>query len=88
MNTVIWLVAGGLVAVAAFSALHLNVARGLIVTMVIGIFAAYFGGSILSPLFGGIAITGEFNPLALLVASCSALGAFFLTATIYQHVGN
>jgi uncharacterized membrane protein YeaQ/YmgE (transglycosylase-associated protein family) len=88
MNTVIWLIAGGVVAAAAFSALNLNVARGLAVAMVIGIFAAYFGGSILSPLLGGgTAVTGEFNPLALLVASCTALGALYLSDTIYERFG-
>ena len=87
MNTVIWLIAGGVVAAAAFSALHLNVARGLVVAIVIGVFAAYFGGSILSPLLGGTAVTGEFNPLALLVASCTALGALYLSDTIYERFG-
>ena len=86
MNTVIWLIAGGVVAAAAFSALHLNVARGLVVAVVIGAFAAYFGGSVISPLFAS-PVPGEFNLLALMIACCTALGVLYLSDTIYERFG-
>jgi uncharacterized membrane protein YeaQ/YmgE (transglycosylase-associated protein family) len=51
MNAVLWLVAGAILGWVAFEILRANIARGMIVSMVIGAMSAYFGGSVLAPLF-------------------------------------
>ena len=86
MNTVLWLITGGVVAALAFRLLHLNSGRGLVVAVVIGVLTAYFGGSILTPLFSAQPAAG-FDPLALIIASCTALGGLFVSDRIYERFG-
>ena len=86
MNVVLWLVAGGAISAAACSALHLNLARGLIVSVVIGALAAFVGGHVLTPMFGGEVLpSGEFNPFALVVAGVTALVALKVADMIYER---
>ena len=88
MNTVIWLLAGGILAGIAFATLKMNNARGLIVSIVIGVMSAYFGGNVLAPLFGSASqAPGEFAPFALLVASASAAACLLVSDMIYERFG-
>ncbi|HYC45676.1 MAG TPA: hypothetical protein VED01_09360 [Burkholderiales bacterium] len=89
MNAVIWLVTGGLVAALAIRLMQWNAGRGLVVAVLIGAFCAYFGGSVLTPLFEapGVIAAGEFNPFALIVATCTALAGIYLSDTFYDRFG-
>jgi uncharacterized membrane protein YeaQ/YmgE (transglycosylase-associated protein family) len=86
LNTVFWLIAGGLVAAVTFQLLHLNSGRGLVVAVVIGALTAYVGGNFLTPLFGAPA-GAEFHPVALVIASCTAFVALFFSDGIYERFG-
>lgn len=80
MNVILWIVAGGIVGLMAFAALNLNLRRGLVVSIVIGMVAGYVGGRLLAPLFGAtVGEAGDLNPLALLVAAATALGCLSLS---------
>lgn len=86
MNVVLWLIAGGAISAAASSALHLNLARGLIVSAVIGALAAFVGGHVLTAMFGGEVLPyGEFNPFALVVAGVTALVALKVADMVYER---
>jgi uncharacterized membrane protein YeaQ/YmgE (transglycosylase-associated protein family) len=85
MNTMLWLVAGGTIAAAAFQLLQLNAARGLAMSLVIGIGAAYFGGSILAPLL--YAPDVGLNLPALLIACATAAAAVYASDAISEHYG-
>lgn len=86
MNAILWLIAGGAVAALTFQLLHLNSGRGLVVAIVIGGLTGYFGGSILTPLFGTPS-RADFNPFALMIASCTALVALYLSDQFYERFG-
>ena len=86
MKVVIWLLAGGALGWVACSALHLNVARGLVMSAVIGVLGAYFGGHVLTPVVGGgVDATAGFNALALLVACASALACLKIADMMYER---
>lgn len=88
MNTVIWLLAGGVLAWIAFVTLRMNNARGLIVSIVIGGMSAYFGGNVLAPLFGSAsAVPGDFAPFALLIASATAGACLLISDMVYERFG-
>jgi uncharacterized membrane protein YeaQ/YmgE (transglycosylase-associated protein family) len=91
LNTAIWLFAGGALGWLAFSFLQLNAARGLLNAVLIGVVAAYLGGSIVAPWFGNAGTfgggAGELNFFALLIASCTALAALYVSDTIYRRFG-
>ena len=88
MNVMIWMMAGGLVGWLACTALHLNVARGLAVSAIIGIGGAFFGGHVLAPLFGAtIPEAGAFSPFALLVAAATAAGCLTISDMMYERFG-
>ena len=88
MNVVLWIVAGGLVGFTAFAALNLNLSRGLILSIAIGMVAALFGGHMLAPVFGAsVGEAGDFSPFALLVAVASALGLLSITDMMSKRFG-
>jgi len=87
MNTVIWIAAGAMLAWLAFSYLKMNTSRGLVVAIVIGALGAYFGGSVLDPLFSSAASAGEFRPFALIVAAATAAACVLVTDMVYERFG-
>ena len=88
MNTVTWLLAGALLGWLAFAALRINTARGLIVAVIIGAISAYFGGSVLAPLFGSAPpAAGDFNAFALVMAAAFAAGCIYATDILYERFG-
>ena len=86
MNVVLWLLAGAAIGWISHSALHLNGARGLIVSAIIGVGGAFFGGHVLAPMFGS-EVAGGFSLLALFVASITALSCAFLSDMLYERFG-
>ena len=87
MNVVVWLLAGAAIGWIGYSVLHLNGGRGLIVSAIIGVGGAFFGGHILAPLFGSSEVAGAFSLFALFVASATALSCAFLGDMLYERFG-
>src|SRR5690348_16001185 len=80
MNVVLWILAGGFLGFISVVSLNLNLARGLLLSIAIGMIGAFFGGHILAPLLGATpAEASDFNPFALLVAAASAVACLSIT---------
>ena len=78
MNTIIWLVVGGLVGWAASAITRTQ--EGILINVLVGIIGAALGGWLLSPLLGASTINqGNFSGAGLLV---SLLGAVILLAIV------
>lgn len=88
MNVVIWMLAGGIIGWIACASLHLNASRGLVISAIIGIAGAFFGGHVLTPVFSSaVAEAGAFSPFALIVAAASALACLSLSDMLYERFG-
>ena len=88
MNVILWLMTGGLVGLMAFVLLNLNLGRGLIISIIIGMLAAFFGGHILAPMLGAtVGDAGEFSPFTLLVAAATALGCLSISDMTSKRFG-
>ena len=86
MDIFVWLLAGGVVGWIAFSFLDWNPSRGLIVSAIIGVGAAYFGGSVLSPVLGGgINEAGGISPSALVIAAVAAVAFLKIADMVYER---
>lgn len=72
MNIMLWIVAGGLLGWAGFSIVRANRARGLLLSIIIGIAGAFTGGDVLAPLLGAVEIQNVLNPFSLVVALATA----------------
>ena len=78
MNTIVWLVVGGLVGWAASALMRSK--EGILLNVLVGIVGATVGGWVLTPLFGASTINqGNFSGAGLLV---SLLGAVILLALL------
>ena len=87
MNVVLWALAGAGIGWISYSALHLNGARGLVVSAIIGVGGAFIGGHVLTPMFEPSDVASGSSVLALLVASVSALSCAFLSDMLYERFG-
>jgi uncharacterized membrane protein YeaQ/YmgE (transglycosylase-associated protein family) len=80
MNTIVWLVVGGLIGWVASMVMGTNDRQGIILNVVVGIIGAFLGGWLLSGLFGTSTINeGNFSVGGLFV---SFLGAAILIALV------
>ena len=78
MNTILWLVVGGLVGWAASAIMRSK--EGVLLNVLVGIVGATVGGWVLTPLFGASTINqGNFSIAGLLV---SLVGAVILLAIV------
>jgi len=88
MNVGLWILAGSLLGWLGFAYLNKNAGRGLIVAIVIGAVAAFFGGNVLAPVFDlGVADAAAFRPFALLLACVSAVCALSVSDIVYERYG-
>ena len=86
MDVFAWVLAGGTLAWIAFSLLNWNEGRGLIVSAVIGVGAAFLGGKVLAPAFGGaINEAGGISPFALVVAAVTAIAFLKVADMVYER---
>ncbi|HXR93776.1 MAG TPA: GlsB/YeaQ/YmgE family stress response membrane protein [Steroidobacteraceae bacterium] len=78
MNTIIWLVVGGLIGWAA--SVLLRTQEGVLLNVIVGVLGAALGGWLLSPIFGVSTINqSTFSAASLLV---SLVGAVLLLAIV------
>ena len=88
MDVMLWVVAGGALAWIAFSFLDWNPARGLIVSAIIGVGAAFLGGNVLAPALDTSTIAtdaGAFSLFALIVAAVTALVFLKVADMLYER---
>ena len=86
MDAFAWLLAGAILAWIAFSFLNWNAGRGLIVSAIIGVGAAFLGGNILAPMFGGaINEAGGISPFALVTAAATAIAFLKIADIVYER---
>jgi uncharacterized membrane protein YeaQ/YmgE (transglycosylase-associated protein family) len=84
MNVIIWLSAGAAAGWIASSILDLNAARAVIVSMIVGVVGAVFGGDAVAPPFGGsIGSPGVVTPFGVLVASISAIACLKIMGVLF-----
>ena len=88
MNLALWLTAGAIFGWITHARFGMNVGRGLIVSALIGVGAAFFGARVLAPLFGTAPLaTGDFSFLALLLACVTAIASLMIADLIYERFG-
>jgi uncharacterized membrane protein YeaQ/YmgE (transglycosylase-associated protein family) len=88
METLVWLVSGGLLGWLSYTYLHYNEARGVAVSMVIGAAGALFGAKVIAPVF--VAATTSAGQLSLplaLFALGAAAGCLLLGNLMHQRWG-
>jgi uncharacterized membrane protein YeaQ/YmgE (transglycosylase-associated protein family) len=84
MNVIIWLSAGAAAGWIASSILDLNAARTFIVSAIVGVVGAVYGGEALAPPYGGsIGSAGVFTPFAVLVASTGAIVCLKIVGIVF-----
>lgn len=88
MNIVMWLCAGAAMGWLMWAVWDMNSGRGLVVSVVIGIVAAFFGGHVLAPvLSGGLGEHSEFSIVALLAATACAMASLKVADMVYERFG-
>jgi len=88
MNTVMWILAGGILGWAAYSFLGFNRAQGVLVSMIIGAVGGLLGGNTIAPIFTAApAVTGDFSSSALFFAAGAAAALLVAGNLAYNRWG-
>lgn len=78
MNIAIWMAAGGLLGWLAYTYLEYNEARGMMISVIIGVAGGFLGGNIIAPMVSGPSpVPGDFSVSALLFAAAAAAALLF-----------
>jgi uncharacterized membrane protein YeaQ/YmgE (transglycosylase-associated protein family) len=84
MNVTIWLSAAAAAGWIACSILDLNTGRAVIVSAIIGVVGAVYGGDAMAPPFSGnIGSTGVLTPFAVLLASIGAIACLKIVDIVF-----
>lgn len=74
MNIPIWIIAGAVLGWIGCSLVHVSDARRIVVSIVIGAVAGFFGGNVVAPMLGAATDTpNDFSVFSLIVAMGSAV---------------
>lgn len=88
MNLIVWIAAGGAIGWAAFTLLHFNEDRGMVLSMVIGAIGAVLGGKLLAPMFGiELSVPEVFSAAALFSAFAGAAASLFVGDQVKARFG-
>jgi uncharacterized membrane protein YeaQ/YmgE (transglycosylase-associated protein family) len=80
MNSILWLIVGGLIGWIASKIMHTDAQQGIGLNIVVGIVGALLAGWLVTPLIGGATINqGDFSLSGLVI---SLLGAIVLLAIV------
>lgn len=89
MNTVFWLVAGGLLGWIGYAAMGLNQTIGKMAAVILGAMAGVLGGKLIAPMFAGATLVpGAFSASALffaLATSAAILVAIHMVMARWWH---
>jgi uncharacterized membrane protein YeaQ/YmgE (transglycosylase-associated protein family) len=88
MNIAMWVLAGGTVGWIAFAYLRLNVARGLVISVIIGAIGGFFGGNVVAPMLGAVSDTPNvFNLFSMVIALAGAAGCLAIGHLLSRRFG-
>ena len=88
MNVVMWILAGGALGWAAFTLLGINQQRGILASIIIGVFGGVIGGQLVAPMMSSAPIvSGDFNIQALFIAAVSASACLAIGNMIERRFG-
>jgi uncharacterized membrane protein YeaQ/YmgE (transglycosylase-associated protein family) len=88
MNIIMWMVAGAALGWAGYAVLHFNEARGMLISMIIGVAGGVAGGKLVAPMFGVIdSIPEVFSMAALICALASAAVVLFVGDKVHARFG-
>lgn len=87
MNTVLGVIAGGLVGGAAHVFVKANHDTGVLVSMVIGAMGGFLGGKVVAPMLGVFAIADVFSPSLLLLALAGAAACLIIADLLSNRYG-
>lgn len=88
MNMMLWIAAGAVVGWIACAGLKRNASRGVMISIIIGVAGAFFGGDVLAPMIGSVAGEGgAFRPFAMIVAIATAVGFVSISDMVYERYG-
>jgi uncharacterized membrane protein YeaQ/YmgE (transglycosylase-associated protein family) len=88
METLVWIVTGGLIGWMSYALLRFNAERGAIVSIVIGAIGALVGAKAIAPMFiAAASATGEVSLPLVLFASGAAVALLALGDMLHQRWG-
>jgi len=88
MDIMIWLLAGAVAGWVGYAYMGLNGARGLVVSMIIGMMGGVLGGKVIAPVFGAVAQNAsDFSFFAVAFALTSAVGCLVIGNLISDRYG-
>lgn len=87
MQTLLWILAGGLIGWTSCAYIGYNAARGAVVSTLIGAIGALIGAEAIAPMFLAAPTPGEWNlPLAVFAAAAAA-ACLVLSDMLHQRWG-
>ena len=86
-NVILWVVAGGAAGWIGYSFMKLNEKRGVVLSIVIGMFGGFLGGKLVAPMIGagGTVQPDDFSPFPLFVALASAAVILIISSMIHKR---
>lgn len=88
-NIILWVIAGGAAGWIGYAFMNLNEKRGVMLSIVIGMFGGFLGGKLVAPLIGtGSAVNSDdFSPFPLFIALASAAAVLIISSMIHKRFG-
>jgi uncharacterized membrane protein YeaQ/YmgE (transglycosylase-associated protein family) len=88
-NIILWVIAGGAAGWIGYSFMKLNEKRGVLLSIVIGMFGGFLGGRLVAPMIGaGVAVNpDDFSPFPLFMALASAAAVLVISSMIHKRFG-
>ena len=88
MNIAMWVLAGGVLGWLAYVQLRANEDRGLVISVIIGVFGGFLGGNVLAPMLGADAdAPNDFSLFSLTIALASAAACLALGNLLSRRFG-
>lgn len=88
MNIAMWILAGGVLGWIGFAYFKANEQRGGIISVIIGMCGAFFGGDVLAPMLGAITdAPNDFSPFSMVMALASATAWLGISDLLSRRFG-
>jgi uncharacterized membrane protein YeaQ/YmgE (transglycosylase-associated protein family) len=89
VNIALWILAGSAIGWLAYAVIGYNAERGMMVSIIIGVFGAFVGGLVLAPAISSAAavVPGDISMRALFCAAAVAATLLFLGNVSHKRWG-